>query len=398
MKGLKKLWVLLLCCLLMAGCKKEQESLEQPETEQQEGQNSAGQEQGQPAENSEDDMQDQESVSRDLTNEELREFTRWINQGSNYGNYGFLLSEYTRPQDVDLNQVLYGGAGMETTALTEAEEEAYLKIVGDEEIYTDCTRLTTGQINEFLEEKLGLTLKDMSRELSWVYLPDSDAWVWQHGDTNYMNFTCVSGRQIDKDTYELDCVPGDENEEPMVPSCRVTLQKYGEDYRFLSNIYTAGVKYSKEIWKIEDQSFNVDLGAPWGDVFFVSYGPDKSAYGNLDVTFSIVKPSDGAELFKLPPVEENNYRKNEVFHQIQAVSFKDYDEDGDTDIIIIVEYQMTIYTDEGDKRQEVRLYRNRAEEGDFVLDIDRMDYLNMNGFCDRIETVMEHIHEAGMME
>ena len=92
----------------MAGCKKEQESLEQPETEQQEGQNSAGQEQGQPAENSEDDMQDQESVSRDLTNEELREFTRWINQGSNYGNYGFLLSEYTRPQDVDLNQVLYG--------------------------------------------------------------------------------------------------------------------------------------------------------------------------------------------------------------------------------------------------------------------------------------------------
>ena len=81
----------------MAGCKKEQESLEQPETEQQEGQNSAGQEQ--PAENSEDDMQDQESVSRDLTNEELREFTRWINQGSNYGNYGFLLSEYTRPQE-----------------------------------------------------------------------------------------------------------------------------------------------------------------------------------------------------------------------------------------------------------------------------------------------------------
>ena len=81
---------------------------------------------------------------------------------------------------------------METTALTEAEEEAYLKIVGDEEIYTDCTRLTTGQINEFLEEKLGLTLKDMSRELSWVYLPDSDAWVWQHGDTNYMNFSCLT--------------------------------------------------------------------------------------------------------------------------------------------------------------------------------------------------------------
>ena len=169
-----------------------------------------------------------------------------------------------------------------------------------------------------------------------------------------MNFTCVSGRQLSGDTYELECVPGDENYEVFVPSCRLTLQKHGEDYRFLSNIYTAGVKYSKEIWKIEDQSFNVDLGAPWGDVLFVSYAPDKSAYGNQDVTFSIIKPSDGAELFQLPAVAEDNYLRNEVFHQIQAVSFKDYDEDGNMDIIIIVEYQMTIYTDDGDKRQDRR--------------------------------------------
>lgn len=133
-------------------------------------------------------------------------------------------------------------------------------------------------------------------------------------------------------------------------------------------------------------------------MLFVSYAPDKSAYGNQDVTFSIIKPSDGAELFQLPAVAEDNYLRNEVFHQIQAVSFKDYDEDGNTDIIIIVEYQMTIHTDDGDKRQEVRLYRSRPEEGDFILDMDRMDYLNMNGYNDRIETVMEHIEDAGRAE
>ena len=399
MKGLKRIWILTVCVLLLlTGCKKEQDAPKQPEIERQEDQENTEKEQEPSAENPESEVPEYSGAERDLTSEELREFTRWINQGSNCGNYGFLLSEYTRPEDVDLSQVFYAGAGIENMPLSEAERAEYLKITGDEEIYTDCTKLTTGQINEFLEEKLGLTLEEMSREFSWVYLPDSDAWVWQHGDTNYMNFTCVSGRQLSGDTYELECVPGDENYEVFVPSCRLTLQKHGEDYRFLSNIYTAGVKYSKEIWKIEDQSFNVDLGAPWGDVLFVSYAPDKSAYGNQDVTFSIIKPSDGAELFQLPAVAEDNYLRNEVFHEIRAVSFKDYDGDGNTDIIIITEYQMTIHTDDGDKRQEVRLYRSRPEEGDFILDMDRMDYLNMNGYNDRIETVMEHIEDAGRAE
>lgn len=397
MKRLRKIGILAACGLVfLTGCGKEQK--EQPGTARQEEQESTEIRKEEPENNPESEEQRQETINRELTNKELQAFTAWINEGSNYGNYGFLLSEYTQPQDVDLDQAFYTGAGVETTQLTGEEEKAYLEITGEEEIYTDCTRLTTGQLNEVLEKKLGLTLEDMTHKLTWVYLPDTDAWVWQHGDTNYMNFTCVSGRQISGDTYELECVPGDENYEPPIPSCRLTLQRHEDDYRFLSNIYTAGVKYSKEIWKIEDQSFNVDLGAPWGDVYFVSYAPDKSAYGNLDVTFSIIKPGDGAELFALPAVSEDNYLTNEVFSQIQAVSFKDYNGDGNTDIIIIVEYQLNIHSDEGDKRQEVRLYRSRPEEGDFVLDMDRMDYLNMNGYNDRIESVMEHIGDVEMTE
>ncbi len=48
---------------------------------------------------------------RELLRGELLAFTNWINQGDNYGNYGFLLSEYTDPADADLNQILYTGAG-----------------------------------------------------------------------------------------------------------------------------------------------------------------------------------------------------------------------------------------------------------------------------------------------
>lgn len=392
MKGLKKLWIAIACgLLLLAGCKGEPEVPipEQEEQEQPEQVNDGEQEILEP------ENEGRDYADRELTNEELREFTRWINQGSNYGNYGFLLSEYTRPEDVDLAQALYTGAGVDTTPLSPEEEKAYLEITGDEEIYTDCTRMTTEEINGVLEEKLGLDLNKMTQKLTWVYLPDTDAWVWQHGDTNYMNFTCVSGKQTSDDTFELSCVPGDENYMPY-PSSRLTLKKHGDGYRFLSNIYTVGVEYSKDIWRIEEQSFNVDLGAPWGDVFFVSYAPDKSAYGNQDVTFSIIKPSDGVELFSFPSVEDENYRRNEQFSQLQAVSFKDYNEDGALDVIIIAGYELTVYSgEEGNMRQEVRLYRNRQEEGDFILDMDRMDYLNMNGLNHTIEEVMEHMEEAG---
>lgn len=397
MRRLNKLWLAAACgLLLLTGCKKESEVQEREETEQFEEMEAAETEQE--SQTPEAGAPEEGQEERDLTNEELREFTRWINQGSNYGNYGFLLSEYTRPEDVDLEQALYTGAGVETTPLSAEEEKEYLKIIGEEEIYTDYTRMTTDEINGVLEEKLGLNLDDMTKKLQWPYLPDTDAWVWQHGDTNYMNFTCVSGKQISDDTFELNCVPGDENYMPY-PSSRLTLKKHGDGYRFLSNIYTVGVEYSKEIWKIEDQSFNVDLGAPWGDVFFVSYAPDKSAYGNQDVTFSIIKPSDGAELLALPAVEEDNYRRNEQFNQILAVSFKDYNGDGALDIIIIAEYELTVYSEEeGNMRQEVRLYRSRPEEGDFVLDTDRMDYLNMNGLSHTIEEVMEHLDESAASE
>lgn len=400
MKRWNKGWIAgFVLILLLAGCGGSEDSAKEPaRSETEDTKDTTEQEQRREEKEESFEASALESAERELTSEELREFTGWLNESKN-GNYGFLLSEYTRPEDVDLFQALYTGAGMETMPLSSEEEKAYLAITGDEEIYTDCTRLTTDQINEFLEKKLGLTLEDMSQELPWVYLPDSDAWVWQHGDTNYVNFTCVSGRQTGEDTYELNCVPGDEDETPFIPSCRLTLQGEGEDYRFLSNIYTAGEPYSKEIWKVEDQSFNVDLGAPWGDVLFVTYAPDQSAYVNRDVTFCIVKPSDGAELYEFPAMEEDNYRRNEQFREVQAVSFKDYNGDGALDVIILVEYQLSIYNgEEGDRRQELRLYRSRPEEGDFVLDVDRMDYLMMNGLCHSVEEVMEHIHDMERME
>ena len=98
-------------------------------------------------------------------------------------------------------------------------------------------------------------------------------------------------------------------------------------------------------------------------------------------------------------MEEENYRRNEQFNQLLAVSFKDYNQDGALDIIIIAEYERNVYSEEeGNIRQEVRLYRSRPERGDFILDMDRMDYLNINGLNHTIEEIMEHVSEAGSPE
>lgn len=384
---MKKLLLLMLCgLLLLAGCGREQGSGQEPGSEEEQKE----EEQAEEKQESQDE-EAQPFTPRDLTNAELRDFTKWVCQKS---NYGFLMSEYTKPQDVDLSQVFYAGAGLETEQLTRKEVQDYLDITQGEEIYTECTRLTTDQINEFLETKLGLSLDEMETEFEWVYLPDSDAWVWEHGDTNYINFTCVSGRQTTEDTFELNCVPGDENFDPYVlPSCRVTLQKYGEDYRFLSNIYVASLEYSKEIWKIEDQSFDVNLEG-WGDVTFTSYEANTYASGSTDFTFSLVR--EGEEVYQFPAVVENNYRWREMPLQILAVGFRDYNKDGNTDVIILIEYKPQITTGEKESETflEARLYRNEPDKGCFVLDIDKMDYLNMNGQNHSMKEIMDHIEEA----
>ena len=71
-------------------------------------------------------LDDQEQTSgmypRDLLRGELLAFTNWIDNEDNYGNYGFLLSEYTDPREADLNQIFYTGAGMETEPLGASEK------------------------------------------------------------------------------------------------------------------------------------------------------------------------------------------------------------------------------------------------------------------------------------
>ena len=228
--------------LLAAGCGREElPELPDVEEEQNAGEQDAGEQNGEEQTAGEQTAGEQNAVyPRELQRGELKAFTNWIDTADDRANYGFLLSEYEDPRELDLNQLLYTGAGMETPSLTEDERQAYLEITGQPEIYTDVVRLTTEQIDGFLEQKTGYALDEMTGPFDWTYLEETDAWVHQHGDTNYMPFTCVRGWETEKGSFELECVPGDGQLTPdLYPSCRLRLARHGDDYRVLSNAFVA---------------------------------------------------------------------------------------------------------------------------------------------------------------
>lgn len=152
-----------------------------------------------PEENSSEDVAAEET---ELTEEEQTFFTDYI---QNKENYGFLLSEYDAPEDVNLFEVLYSGAGF-GEEIPEEDKAFYLNKVQQDEIYTDCLKMSRQDIDDFLRRKLGLGLADMTDSLDMVYLEETDAYYNQAGDTNYLPFACTGGiRQ--GDTYTLRFTP-----------------------------------------------------------------------------------------------------------------------------------------------------------------------------------------------
>ncbi len=154
-------------------------------------------------------------------------------------NYGFLLSDYSDIRDIDLYQVLYTGAGMVDPENAEEITTAYLAAIGETELFTDCTILTTKQLDNFLLSKTGYKLSEMKNTLGWEYIEAYDAYVNQHGDTNYFAATCTGGRAISPDVYEIEYVfEGGlySTDGELFSGGTVTVNTAGVALQFISNI------------------------------------------------------------------------------------------------------------------------------------------------------------------
>ncbi len=165
-------------------------------------------------------------------------------------NRGFLCSEYEKPQDIDLNELYYTGAGLEQHSMTDEERAAYEDARG-EVIQYDMICLTTAQINQHLQEKTGLTLKQMNTDLDWIYLPEYDCYYFQVSDANGDFDECTEVIHSEGDTVQVryNRYGGRKG--------MATLKKEGEDYLFLAN------QFEDEVYLYSDLQEEIRLDDSW---------------------------------------------------------------------------------------------------------------------------------------
>ncbi len=116
---------------------------------------------------------------------------------------------------------------------------------------------------------------------------------------------------------------------------------------------------------IPEQTFDVTLH-PVGQVTFASYEPDTSANPLADVVFLIEK--NGRVLSQLPGTTADNVGSGQ-FHQVEAVSFTDYNHDGYDDIILILSYYPDAGPQAGAPYSLIRYYTGTAD-GTFAYEAE----------------------------
>ena len=119
---------------------------------------------------------------------------------------------------------------------------------------------------------------------------------------------------------------------------------------------------------IQEQSFTVDLNE-WGNVEFVSYKPVRGV-DLEDVSFYLVK--DDQVIYEFPYYCEDNNSGNYfgLFYSVDAVGFRDLNDDGKDDIIIIISYVFGAGPEGAVPRPHVRIFL--AEEKGFYVAEDMM--------------------------
>lgn len=170
--------------------------------------------------------------SSPLSKEELSSFQTMFNDAS-YN--GLLCCNYKTPKDANPDEIFYNGAGISYDEAYEQAIETYLKKTDQDEVYTDLTMLKESDVEAYLMEHLGVSLAEMHHHFDYVYLPEEKLYALEHGDTNYRPFEVTDGF-VSADgshyiLYAIDSFSLDQEKKVIV---KVTLEKNGENYRFLS--------------------------------------------------------------------------------------------------------------------------------------------------------------------
>lgn len=298
-------------------------------------------------------------VARKLTDEECAQLQTFINE---VGNYGFLLSVYENPADLDAEQVFFTGAGLGPEALSDEEREAYLEETGEEEA-VNVFRIGAQKVSDYLQYRAGVSLDELTNSPDWVYLEDFDAFYISHGieETNICEFEVTDAavqNEYYRVHYRVKRGAGD-LDGWHIPVYEAILKKNGDSYRFCAN----RLWMEQDLLLIPYRKIVLDSGEI---VSLCSYKPDSSAGENADVTFSIVGDKDLE--YNLPGMDERNIRKDMVFEKVAALDYGDYDGDGGKELVAVCKYKYTGRESGRADSLEARIYRF-GESGEPELDL-----------------------------
>lgn len=185
---------------------------------------------------------------RSLTAEELEEYTEWIQERS---NYGFLLSEWENPTQVNLYEVFYNGAEIAREG-TEAEKQAFMDRNGLQEINTDFYAMDKAAVSAMVFEKVGLAYDMLvakgNEGLENWYDAENDSFCTETGDTNYVKFICTDGMINEEGTRVTLHCDGDD----WVEACKVMVAEGEGERMFLSNHIISGLILDVEEEPVEE--------------------------------------------------------------------------------------------------------------------------------------------------
>lgn len=147
--------------------------------------------------------------------------------------------------------------------------------------------------------------------------------------------------------------------------------------------------------QITDQSFDITLEG-WGEVTFAPFMPESRAESEeggvayRDVRFCLMRA--GETVYAFPGFNEDNVQYGQQFKQVVSVAFRDYNEDGRKDILLILEYLLPHETDGAVSVRKARAYTQEEGQTEFVIDSHLTEYLEQTG-CDDMEALGERLEE-----
>ena len=303
-----------------------------------------------------------DNAIRDLTTDEVKFFTEFIQESE---NIGFSFDNYTDPKEIDVNKVFIDGIFKDNDPITEEEYKEYLEITEQEEIFSSVVRCRVSDVDRILKEKCDVNFADIDSyfEGYWFYNADRDAYYSERGGVDYVMYNVDDGFFMPEGNYYVlhlsptelfDYGSSDGYRQTRKELC---LQKRDDgSYKFVS----CRELIDEDL--ITEWCYNVVV-CGLGKCQLMVYSPMRD---DTDITLKLTK--DGEEIYTL--YDESNLLEDKSFESIIDMGFADFDYNGTPDLLLIKEYK----TNKGEFEYKKEVFTSDVN-GYFVRNADYMEYI-----------------------